>query len=183
MRRHLVASNSRDQVVYRGMSECGSEALGRQRVRVAERGSCYCGRVIFEVQSDCTPNLSVYCHCESCRRAHAAPLYQVIYVPNEAFRIVAGSELVKQFKKTEESVVRAFCGECGSRVYNIVTPKPQLGVGFFPALLSEATQHDLPPAFRPLYHYCSEESVIPLHLLCDGLDRRLCDGSLARSTE
>lgn len=43
-------------------------------------GTCYCAGMKFTV--DCTrvaPRKSLYCHCESCRRAHAAPVYQVVY--------------------------------------------------------------------------------------------------------
>ena len=41
-------------------------------------GTCYCGGVKFGVTIDSTKYVrALYCHCESCRRAHAAPLYQV----------------------------------------------------------------------------------------------------------
>lgn len=44
-------------------------------------GQCYCGKVKFLVRNDAYPTKAVYCHCESCRRAHAAPLYHVVYIP------------------------------------------------------------------------------------------------------
>ena len=37
-------------------------------------GRCYCGAVTFSVRTDAKVHLGCYCHCESCRRAHAAPL-------------------------------------------------------------------------------------------------------------
>jgi hypothetical protein len=44
-------------------------------------------------------------------------------------------------------------------------------LGFFPALLDEATQHDLPPALTPKKHYLAEEAVLDLENICDGLPR------------
>ena len=39
---------------------------------------CVCGGIEIKLKTD-EPALSVFCHCWACRRAHAAPLYQVLY--------------------------------------------------------------------------------------------------------
>ena len=39
---------------------------------------CLCGSVEIKLKTD-EPALSGFCHCWACRRAHSAPLYQVIY--------------------------------------------------------------------------------------------------------
>lgn len=186
-------------------------------------GTCYCGGVKFAV--DCTataPLKALYCHCESCRRAHAAPLYQVVYgeqllqghrpwleepgpttlflqvfvhsrehtvrsascsfsgivvgpaVARECMKIVEGEDLVTQFRKTRFSPTRSFCRCCGSRVQNILNnegiPDSEQKVGFFPALLAESTQHDLPLAFRPTRHSLAEETVLHAELLPNLID-------------
>lgn len=87
---------------------------------------------------------SLFCHCDSCRRAHAAPLYQVVYLPESCFEITAGAHLLNAFARSPAHVVRSFCSVCGSRVCNRVTAKPSLGVGFFPNLLDESSQRALP---------------------------------------
>ncbi|RYY86902.1 GFA family protein [archaeon] len=132
-------------------------------------GQCYCGGVHFEVDSSIKPVKALYCHCESCRRAHSAPLYQIVYTPVEAFRITKGEELLKAFSRSESNPIRYFCSDCGSRVKNFLPYKPQIGIGFFPALLDEEVQQHLPEVFKPTHHYRSVESVLPC--LQDNLER------------
>jgi hypothetical protein len=139
-------------------------------------GNCYCESIKFEVRSDVEQTTAVYCHCESCRRAHAAPLYQVVYVEEAAFRIIEGENLLKDFCKpsthVDGPIIRSFCSNCGSRICNRMPQKPQLGVGFFPALLCEKDQHNLPEAFKAKYHYLSHEATINLENMVDGLPRK-----------
>ncbi len=141
-------------------------------VKTVFHGRCYCGQVKFTVRSDLGPTKPVYCHCESCRRAHASPLYQVVYVPPAAFQVVEGEELIKPFSRSPDSVNRHFCSNCGSKIMNKLPLKPELGIGFFPSLLEEEDQHSLPESFRPIYHYLSQEAVLDLSCLHDGLDRK-----------
>ena len=49
----------------------------------------------FSVRTDAKVLMGCFCHCESCRRAHAAPLYQVCYVQADGFKLTAGREHVK----------------------------------------------------------------------------------------
>ena len=134
-------------------------------------GHCYCGEVAFTVATDVVPNAACFCHCESCRRAHSAPLYQVVYIPVDSFSITKGKDLVKAFSKNADSVVRSFCKNCGSKISNVLPQKPSLGIGFFPALLEESVQHDLPDIFKAREHYLSVESVLDLEALHDGIER------------
>jgi Paired amphipathic helix repeat len=56
-----------------------SEAAGAEGKSAAVTGHCYCGAVVFSVavpESERDAHCC-YCHCDSCRRAHSAPLYQV----------------------------------------------------------------------------------------------------------
>ena len=39
-------------------------------------GECYCGSIKFTAKLD-KLNLTAYCHCKWCRKAHAAACYQV----------------------------------------------------------------------------------------------------------
>lgn len=125
------------------------------------RGFCYCGEVTFEVDDDVDTDMRGMCHCESCRRAHSTPLYQVVYVPIEKFRIKTGADQIKKFSKSDERPVRCFCSNCGSKIMNLLPHKPNV-VGFFPSLLEEDVQHNLPAAFTPLKHFCEEETVLNL---------------------
>jgi hypothetical protein len=44
-------------------------------------GHCYCGAIRFavDIPEGDAPIFTAYCHCDSCRRAHAAPLYHVAW--------------------------------------------------------------------------------------------------------
>ena len=39
---------------------------------------CRCGQVEITLSTQ-TPVLAGFCHCEDCRRAHAAPIYHYVY--------------------------------------------------------------------------------------------------------
>ena len=149
----------------------GEEEQSKAHVEKLLNGTCYCGGIKFTVLSNESTNIRAYCHCESCRRAHSAPMYQVVYVPENSFNLIEGADLVKAFSRNEESIVRSFCFNCGSRICNRLPLKPELGVGFFPSLLEEEVQHNLPECFRPDYHYLSGEATVDLSKLNDGLPR------------
>lgn len=130
-------------------------------------GHCYCGGVQFEVNGATEVHKACYCHCESCRRAHSAPLYHVVYVPSSDFVIKEGKDLVKCFKKSS-SCSRFFCDTCGSRLKTVYSKDY---IGFFPSLLEESVQHELPIKFQPKSHFCSSETILPAEMLNDDLIR------------
>jgi hypothetical protein len=130
------------------------------------KGHCYCGEVCFEIDEDTVPSVSLYCHCDSCRRAHAAAMLWTVIIPRDKFRITKGQSLVKEFKKAvdeEGKPTRSFCTNCGTRVCNLVP----MGLGFFPSLLEEDIQRHLPEKFKPVCHWCSKEAIVDLTKLND----------------
>eukprot|EP00041_Stephanoeca_diplocostata_P015135 m.286891 g.286891 ORF g.286891 m.286891 type:complete len:537 (+) comp19939_c0_seq2:1601-3211(+) len=137
------------------------------------QGNCYCGGIQYRVRVIPEPKtLAVYCHCDSCRRAHAAPCYQVVYIPQENFTMTAGQHLLQPCQRPGQHIIRSFCRNCGSRVTNTFDPpRADLGVGFFPALLSDEVQHNLPACLRPRYHHLAEDAVFDLSCFHDDLPR------------
>ena len=136
-------------------------------------GFCFCGEVRFQVDVEADLGMRVFCHCESCRRAHAAPLYQVVYVKKKSFRITNGADSIKEFSKDPgRKPMRCFCSVCGSKIMNYLPNKPEV-VGFFPSLLEEEVQHALPAAFVPLRHVNCGEAVLDLSCINDGLLHRM----------
>ncbi len=73
------------------------------------RGRCLCGAITFAF--DGKPNWTLYCHCESCRRATSSPVTVWISVPRKAFRITSGA---MSHYASSLGVRRGFCGQCGS---------------------------------------------------------------------
>ena len=131
-------------------------------------GRCYCGKICFAVRRDATVIRSAYCHCESCRRAHSAPLYEVCYVNPGDMAIICGSAYLKRCRMRRGGY-RDFCSECGSRIRNDLEDDLGRRIGFFPNTL-QAQFLPLPARFRPTLHHCPEEAVIPLPN--DGLIRQ-----------
>jgi len=133
-------------------------------------GRCYCGDVQFGVAVTEERGVfgSAYCHCDSCRRAHAAPLYHVVFSQLQDFHVTAGSENIVEFQKTPGRIIRAFCSRCGTRVYNRF-PKWRPGGNelraWFPNLLTEGAQQPMPQAFRPKRTNRPEECVLETELL------------------
>lgn len=128
-------------------------------------GHCYCGGVHFEVTlpEGAKPLFAAYCHCENCRRSHAAPLYQVACVDDSQFTVTQGEDLVVPFQKTPGKVVRAFCGTCGTRVFNTFPnwrPGGRVPVAWFPSLLADDVQRDLPETLRPNANMNAEGCVL-----------------------
>lgn len=75
------------------------------------RGHCRCGLV--EMETGFTPDFSVYCHCDDCRRATGAPVLASIGIPKNEIVWNARSTLSRH---TEGTATRLFCSNCGSPV-------------------------------------------------------------------
>ncbi len=74
-------------------------------------GHCLCKAVIFEFSG--TPHWTLFCHCESCRRATSAPITAWISVPRHALRYVHGTP---RYHSSSPKVRRGFCGTCGTAI-------------------------------------------------------------------
>lgn len=144
----------------------GMNELKPKEARQIVRGHCYCEGVHFEVQVPPPKEVifSVYCHCENCRRSHAAPLYQVVCVDAPNFRITRGQDLVVPFEKVPGSVRRSFCRECGTRLYNTFSdslrPGGRVPLAWFPNTLRAQDLSNLPRAFLPQRHVNTEGCVL-----------------------
>jgi hypothetical protein len=78
------------------------------------KGRCLCGAVTIEL----TPptELCAHCHCESCRRAHAAAFVTWTAVADRRFQVTRGEELVTRHESSP-GTFRCFCRCCGTAVF------------------------------------------------------------------
>ena len=56
------------------------------------KGSCLCGEISYEIDSVDMP--IVHCHCQTCRKAHAAPFASTAGVKRENFRWLKGASSI-----------------------------------------------------------------------------------------
>lgn len=87
------------------------------------KGSCLCGGVRYEYDGD-IDEIS-FCHCSQCRKAQGSAFAAVSPVATERFRILAGAELLREYRSSPDKV-RAFCSNCGSPIYSAKDDLPQL---------------------------------------------------------
>ncbi len=77
------------------------------------QGSCLCGAIEYEVVSLETP--IIFCHCRTCRKAHAAPFSPSAGVMRDNFRWLQGEEKLSCFESSPGKV-RYFCSVCGTHL-------------------------------------------------------------------
>ena len=130
-------------------------------------GRCLCGAVRYAF--DGAPNWQVHCHCESCRRATAAPFTSFLGVPRDRFRWTA--EAPATFASSP-GATRSFCATCGTQMAYQTSDCPH-EIDLYAATLDD------PSGFRATRHVHWDEHLPWLHL-ADGLPtyytpRRLTD--------
>jgi hypothetical protein len=112
------------------------------------RGSCLCGGVIYEVDRLDMPIM--HCHCETCRKAHAAAFTSTAGVYREHFRWLQGENLLSSYESSIGKQ-RFFCSVCGSHL--IAERQNQSHIILRVATLDED------PNMRPVAHAWTQESV------------------------
>jgi len=76
------------------------------------RGSCNCGGVGLEVESELSG--VIVCHCSICRRTTGCGGIAVAIVDNADFRWTRGEDLIRHWRKPEHDWETWFCSRCGS---------------------------------------------------------------------
>ncbi|HEY2102404.1 MAG TPA: GFA family protein [Chthoniobacterales bacterium] len=104
-------------------------------------GGCACGEIRYECAGK--PIATFNCHCRDCQRASGSAFTAVVYVPAKAFRITKGSPRYHRTPSDKLGYnVRAFCPECGSRLFGGIS---DVGQGI------TASSLDDPGWFRPQF--------------------------------
>ncbi len=87
-------------------------------------GGCACGAIRYECNAK--PIVMFNCQCRDCQRVSGGPYTAVVYVPAKAFKITKGSP---HYYNTPSEAMghnkRAFCPECGSRLFGGITEEGQ----------------------------------------------------------
>lgn len=89
-------------------------------------GSCHCGAVVFEIETD-FPELTT-CDCSICRRKNAL----MVKVHESRFRLLAGADMLTEYQFHSRTARHFFCKVCGIYPFHRkrVTPD-NLGINVF----------------------------------------------------
>ena len=82
-------------------------------------GGCLCGDVRYRIAGE--PESSGTCQCRTCRKASAAGIVPWMHLKAENFTLLAGKPV--EFNSSS-SVVRTFCGRCGTPIGSGGRPGP-----------------------------------------------------------
>jgi hypothetical protein len=115
---------------------------------VTLKGSCLCGAVRYEIDRLDTP--IGFCHCTTCRKAHAAPYAPTARVTRDHFHLIAGGEKLAAFESSPGRL-RRFCSGCGTHIVAERADQPHV-------VLRIATLDD-DPAVRSAVHIWTSHDV------------------------
>jgi hypothetical protein len=89
-------------------------------------GSCHCGAVRFEVETD-FPELTM-CDCSICRRKNAL----MVKVHENSFRLLAGQDSLGEYQFHTKTAHHFFCKNCGIYTFHRKRVTPDyFGVNVF----------------------------------------------------
>ncbi len=111
------------------------------------KGSCLCGVVEYEIDRLDRPIM--HCHCESCRKAHAAVYASIAGVMLEHFRWLKGEDKLTTYESSPGKL-RRFCSVCGSQLVAIRAGQPHISIRV-------ATLDDDPGKHPEMHIWCSED--------------------------
>jgi hypothetical protein len=114
-------------------------------------GHCLCGAVQFECH--CEPIASYLCHCTDCQHSTGGAYAACVLVPKNELRVTRGR--TAKFELAADSgntVVREFCGECGSSLFSNSPSRPDWQVIRMGVL-------DHPHQTRPVLHIWTDSAL------------------------
>jgi hypothetical protein len=125
-------------------------------------GGCLCGGVRYEITEP--PVSASYCHCTRCQRRTGTAASAQARVAPGSLRIVAGAELVREWKPPDSGWPKCFCSTCGSALWS----RSPVDEGVFSVRLGT---FDSDPGIRPQYRQFVAYAAPWEELPDDGLPR------------
>jgi hypothetical protein len=74
-------------------------------------GSCHCGAVRYEVETDLARVIS--CNCSMCSRAG----WLLTFVPAEQFTLLSGEDALTDYRFNTHVIAHLFCKVCGVKAF------------------------------------------------------------------
>jgi hypothetical protein len=78
---------------------------------VTHKGSCHCGRIVFEVEGDITGAMA--CNCSICQRKGSL----LWFVPREKMHLLSSEDAASTYTFNKHVIKHRFCPTCGMHPY------------------------------------------------------------------
>src|SRR2546430_13273553 len=79
------------------------------------KGSCHCGRIAFEVETETKPEKVIDCNCSYCSRKG----YLLWFVPREHLRVTAPETHQTEYLFNKHVIKHRFCPVCGCGTFGL----------------------------------------------------------------
>jgi hypothetical protein len=106
------------------------------------RGSCHCGAILFEIETD-FPELTT-CDCSICRRKNAL----MVKVHEDQFKLLSGDQSLSEYRFHTKTRVTSFARAAAFILFTVSESHPTISVSMCFALTT-STHSALPSAKRP----------------------------------
>ncbi|RPI13842.1 MAG: GFA family protein [Lysobacterales bacterium] len=97
-----------------GITSGGSDSASAPAGADVRPGGCLCGAVRYRIALP--PKWVAHCHCSMCRRAQGAGFVTWVGVPEGAFMLESGADVLSHYKSSP-AAVRSFCSRCGTPLF------------------------------------------------------------------
>ena len=115
---------------------------------MTHQGGCQCGAVRYEVNG--TPQHTILCHCEGCRKSAGAPMVVWAAFAEDELKVLQGE--AKTFNSSGKTM-RSFCETCGTGLF-------YRNQEYLPGVVDiQVATLDDPSAYPPQAHIQTAERV------------------------
>lgn len=87
--------------------------------RSVKTGTCHCGGVVFEAETDDAVTAKA-CNCSICARVG----FQHVIVPKSRFKLVKGEDLLSEYRFNTGVAQHFFCSVCGVKPFYVPRSNP-----------------------------------------------------------
>jgi hypothetical protein len=115
--------------------------LRSETMHTSNEGGCACGAIRYRFSGD--PLFAVNCHCRDCQRETGSAFAPILGVAAAGFELLRGEPRFHDLIANSGFLTRrAFCSDCGSRLYGLPQSNTDL-------VTIRAGSLDAPSIYRP----------------------------------